>query len=67
MATYPPPNTIETLNVFNTSNWIYTPTTTTSSGLTPLVPPPTGSYRYMNADVNEYGQITLFKSSYKLY
>jgi hypothetical protein len=58
MATYPPPNSIETLSVFNPDNWIYTPSTTTSSGLTPLIPPPTGSYRYMNADVNEYGQIT---------
>jgi hypothetical protein len=58
MATYPPPNFIEPLDEFNSSNWINTSTTTTSSGLTPLVPPPTGNYTYMNAVVNQFGQIT---------
>jgi hypothetical protein len=51
-----PPN--PDVSTFNNLYWINTSTTSTSSGLTPLVPSPAGSYIYMNAVVNQFGQIT---------
>jgi hypothetical protein len=57
MSVYPPPNYTEAITIFNTSNWVNT-TSTTTTGLSPLVPSPAGSYTYMNGVVNEYGQLT---------
>jgi hypothetical protein len=60
MSVYPPPTYTEYIPIFNPINW---ESETTSTGLTPLSPSPAGNYVFMNASVNEYGQITTATST----